>query len=1205
MIPLPENASAVRRYIQSHWDKTVRMPGANPPGVLDLPSPYASPTAGDTFPFLCYWDTYFTTLGLWADGRDVIARGQSDNLAWLIERYGYVPCYILDWDLTRSQNPVASIFFRERYERDPDEQWLRRAREAMRREHAFWITHRDTPSGLCRGYVHGGPDAVETFSKVLEERLGPLPLDPEARQRFLIEAMAEAETWDFTPRYEGQASHYNPVDLNSMVYALEENLVWAADLLGDADDARAWKAKAARRRELINELCWDPVRRGYFDYNFVENRHSPVLSAAISFALWAGIPDEERAAACVERLAEIEFDHGIATCEPGANKRPMPCQWDYPNVWPPLQASAVLGLRRYGYEEAARRIAEKYLHVVCSNFEKTGQLWEKYNAVSGGIDVADEYPMPPMMGWTAGVFSWLHEWLIGGSERPPVEKCTIPESVSLDALWNSVSRFRPDTHLALRGTFEAVGEGACELRFLGASSFDLYLDGQLIAEGPMRFHRNHAEYDRRTLTLPPGRHVLAVHAHHEGETARLMDAMDPFFWCVALDTSGREIPMSWRCLELAGYEKASRRISPLLGWIDWCDTSKNPVDWERPEFDDSAWPAPISRTRRFLSLDPPTLGPWRPLEIPMEPCAAGELVCARHFASNDPSMVFFLRELDARSAPAQGVWRRYDLGKIRLARPRLTLDLPKGAAVEIAMSETLEHGRVSPFINCASGYSCNYDRFIARGGRQTFLPKTPKGGRFLEVQVIADPASVTWVDGVLLDRVYFSENEAGSFSTDDPLLNRIWATGWETFRSCSEDVITDNPTRERGQWIGDALSIGIEINAVGSGDLRLVKRSLKTAPLSADSLGRIPGLYPGIREFLPTYGFEWTGSNLRYLAITGDDSLLEPLFPAAVRNLEAYLPHLREEGLPSIPGTWTFVDWGYMTETNPFADEQAKKHHSPVDLGLSLFYFEALCDIARWAARIGGGAGIVRLSAARAALEVSLRKTFSADHLARDREIEKLGYHAIVLASRVGVVEESARPACIEFIKTHLLRCFPNDPSAPRLSDTSVMESRLITPSFCHFVFPLLIEAGEMDFVLDQYRRCWGWMLDQGLTTWPEVFDLRWSHCHQWAGCPTWQLSRYALGLHPRCNLGPRHFALNLMPGSLPGARGSLPIDGTGAVVRIGWHRTGDRIAMELDPDTPITLVDPGVHGAVLGRVEAPVVLEFSIGQPGGAVFRK
>ena len=59
---------------------------------------------------------------------------------------------------------------------------------------------------------------------------------------------------------------------------------------------------------------------------------------------------------------------------------------------------------RYGYIEDAKRIAVKYINTVKSNFEKSGELWEKYNVVDGSITVNAEYSMPSMMGWTAGTY---------------------------------------------------------------------------------------------------------------------------------------------------------------------------------------------------------------------------------------------------------------------------------------------------------------------------------------------------------------------------------------------------------------------------------------------------------------------------------------------------------------------------------------------------------------------------------------------------------------------------------------------------------------------------------------------------------------------------------------------------------------------------------------------------------------------------------
>ena len=57
------------------------------------------------------------------------------------------------------------------------------------------------------------------------------------------------------------------------------------------------------------------------------------------------------------------------------------------------------------------------MRTVIRNFEKTGDLWEKYNVVTGTTEVVDEYKMPRMVGWTAGVFVYAAEYL---QSYPPV-----------------------------------------------------------------------------------------------------------------------------------------------------------------------------------------------------------------------------------------------------------------------------------------------------------------------------------------------------------------------------------------------------------------------------------------------------------------------------------------------------------------------------------------------------------------------------------------------------------------------------------------------------------------------------------------------------------------------------------------------------------------------------------------------------------------
>jgi len=63
-------------------------------------------------------------------------------------------------------------------------------------------------------------------------------------------------------------------------------------------------------------------------------------------------------------------------------------QWDAPFGWAPLQMITVGGLRRYGYDEDADRIARKFIGVVIKEFEEHGVILEKYDLRRRESDVA-------------------------------------------------------------------------------------------------------------------------------------------------------------------------------------------------------------------------------------------------------------------------------------------------------------------------------------------------------------------------------------------------------------------------------------------------------------------------------------------------------------------------------------------------------------------------------------------------------------------------------------------------------------------------------------------------------------------------------------------------------------------------------------------------------------------------------------------------
>ena len=395
----------VTAYIRGGYEACRRFMTEDTEELVGLPREYTVPCADTAFQQLFYWDTYFANLGLILLGRTEAAEANLENLVYLVERFGYVP-NANSFEMTnRSQPPYLAAAAEDLLEAGSgrDAAWMRRLYAALIREHAFWTGARGTPCGLSRYFHHAPRRYLEEFSLAIAGRLG---LEPAAATAELGERLlAEAESgWDFTPRFGGRCPSFCPVDLNANLYRSERFLARLAGELGEEAEAR--NAAAAERRSLMDLLMKDPGTGLYYDYDWERGVRSETLTAASYWPLWVGLVRPEEAGRPLALLDALEAEHGVAALRrPAAERRPGTprYQWDYPNLWPPIQYAAVQARARCGDAAGARRIAGKYLGTVTGNFLRTGRLWEKYNAASGGTDTADEYAMPPMIGWTAGV----------------------------------------------------------------------------------------------------------------------------------------------------------------------------------------------------------------------------------------------------------------------------------------------------------------------------------------------------------------------------------------------------------------------------------------------------------------------------------------------------------------------------------------------------------------------------------------------------------------------------------------------------------------------------------------------------------------------------------------------------------------------------------------------------------------------------------
>jgi alpha,alpha-trehalase len=211
--------------------------------------------------------------------------------------------------------------------------------------------------------------------------------------------------------------HYDPVCLNSLLYAMESQTADILRILGRDTEAAGWDKQAKDRAARVNRLMWDDKDSLYYDYDFAtkERRRYPYLTTF--YPLWAGLASKEQAARVERNLPTFERKGGLQTSTHITGD-----QWDAPFGWAPLEMIAVDGLRRYGDNADAERISMEFLSLVRKDFLQRGYIVEKYDVVRGGSNVAAEIHFgysanQAGFGWTNAAFTELYDKLTPADQR--------------------------------------------------------------------------------------------------------------------------------------------------------------------------------------------------------------------------------------------------------------------------------------------------------------------------------------------------------------------------------------------------------------------------------------------------------------------------------------------------------------------------------------------------------------------------------------------------------------------------------------------------------------------------------------------------------------------------------------------------------------------------------------------------------------------
>lgn len=420
---------ALHEHISRLWEYLERRNRVDRGSLLALPYKYIVP--GGRFNEQFYWDSYFIMLGLAAENKWDRVESMIKNFAHMIRKYGYIPTANRTYFLSRSQPPFFALMVKLLAEHK-GKKVLREYLPLLVAEYKFWMKGtakvKETEHFAYRRVVQMGDGSL--LNRYYDNKATPRPeslredtttastsAERQADRLFLHLRAAAESGWDFSSRWltdpQDITTIYTadiiPVDLNALLYILEETIADAYNTFLHPFMTRRYRKKAAHRKAAMRKYLWSKKQQFYMDYNFHTKRRTGVLSVAAVYPLYAGIATKKQAR-LVAQLLEADFlqPGGLVTTLTNTGQ-----QWDSPNGWAPLQWIAAEGLRRYGYNELADTISQRWLALNEKVFKKSHKLVEKYNVMSNGLGGGGEYALQDGFGWTNGVYVAMKQRAVG------------------------------------------------------------------------------------------------------------------------------------------------------------------------------------------------------------------------------------------------------------------------------------------------------------------------------------------------------------------------------------------------------------------------------------------------------------------------------------------------------------------------------------------------------------------------------------------------------------------------------------------------------------------------------------------------------------------------------------------------------------------------------------------------------------------------
>ncbi|KAL3071664.1 hypothetical protein niasHS_016339 [Heterodera schachtii] len=399
--------------------------------LIYLSDPFFVP--GGRFREFRYWDSFWIARGLLASGMEKSVKNICKNFAELVNRFGYVPAGGRIYYSKRSQPPFLTYLVYDYFGATGDIEFLKEIMPTIEKELNFWQTKRTVEVKVKGKKVMFYQYRADTKLPRPEAFCHDVKLvkdiaDPMEKAKIWHEIASASESgWDFSSRWIRKdeqdkerpwkltnlmTTKIVPVDLNALICGNFEMMAHMYLQIGNKAKSREYHAKHQLFLEDFKHLFYNKEHGIWYDFNLESGTSNEAYYGSAAMPLFTRCYDvsdlgtAERMFARMDRLDTatnrklISHPFGV----PASLINDSSQQWDFPNIFPPLQHMLIEGLRRMkgkAFELAQKWVSANY-KLYQDNKNCGNKMWEKISADAATPGRGGEYNVQFNFGWTIG-----------------------------------------------------------------------------------------------------------------------------------------------------------------------------------------------------------------------------------------------------------------------------------------------------------------------------------------------------------------------------------------------------------------------------------------------------------------------------------------------------------------------------------------------------------------------------------------------------------------------------------------------------------------------------------------------------------------------------------------------------------------------------------------------------------------------------------